>query len=162
MALRPLSKKPGISHEDAPSSEGGLGDGDEDSGTDELEKLESDVKQMAQEIMERRSTLSEQLKSTLALVLAAQRPLVPEFSDVGHPEAPNSGGSEQGILMRQKLSDVEDPETAKKVQLLKEKMSSNASVMPVVLKRMKDCIARIEKLDSHNVIIHPAFKRRKN
>ncbi|KAK4266833.1 hypothetical protein QN277_023702 [Acacia crassicarpa] len=162
MVLRPLPKKRGISHEDAPSSEGGLGDGDEDSGTDELEKLESDVKQMAQEVMERRSTLSEQLKSTLASVLAAQRPLVPEFSDIGHPEAPDSGGSEQGILMRQKLSDVEDPETAKKRQLLKEKMSSNARVMPVVLKRMKDCIARIEKLDSHNAIIHPAFKRRKN
>ncbi|KAK4263061.1 hypothetical protein QN277_028537 [Acacia crassicarpa] len=63
----------------------------EDSGIDELEKLESNVKQMAQEVMERLSTLSKQLKSTLTSVLAAQRPLVLEFSDIGHPEAPNSG-----------------------------------------------------------------------
>ncbi|KAK4263057.1 hypothetical protein QN277_028533 [Acacia crassicarpa] len=62
----------------------------EDSGTDELEKLESNVKQMAQEVMERLSTLSKQIKSTLTSVLAAQRPLVLEFSDIGHPEAPNS------------------------------------------------------------------------
>ncbi|XP_028769207.1 uncharacterized protein LOC114726698 [Neltuma alba] len=117
---------------------------------------------MAQEIMERRSTLPEQFKSTLASVLAAQRPLVPEFSDIGQPEAPNSVASEQDILFRQKLSDVGDPETAKKVQLLKEKISSNACIMPVVLKRMKDCMARIEKLDSCNVIIHPAFKGKKN
>ncbi|XP_054783835.1 uncharacterized protein LOC129290836 [Prosopis cineraria] len=159
MPLPLLPKKRGISHEDALSSEGGPAD--DDSCPDESEKLEFDVEQMAQEIMERRSTLPEQLKSTLASVLASQRPLVPEFSDIGQPEAPKSGASEQDILMRQKLSDVENPETAKKVQLLKQKISSNACVMPVVLKRMKECIARIEKLDSYNVIIHPAFKRKK-
>ena len=89
MSLQLLPKKRGISHEDAPTSV--CGPGDEDSCPDELEKLEADVKQMAQYIMERRSTLPGQLKSTLASVLAAQRPLVTEFSDIGQPEAPNSG-----------------------------------------------------------------------
>ncbi|XP_059457625.1 uncharacterized protein LOC132187352 isoform X2 [Corylus avellana] len=55
----------------------------------------------------------------------------------------------------------EDQEMAKKIQLLKDKMSSNASVMPNVLKRMKECISKIDKLDSNNGIIHPAFKRKK-
>jgi len=56
----------------------------------------------------------------------------------------------------------EDPETAKELKLLKEKISSNCSAMPIVLKRMKDCITRIEKFDSYkDAMIHPAFKRKK-
>lgn len=50
---------------------------------------------------------------------------------------------------------------AKKIQLLKDKISSNVSAMPIVLKRMKECISKIDKLDSNNGIIHPAFKRKK-
>lgn len=53
-------------------------------------------------------------------------------------------------------------ETAKKIQLLKDKISSNISMIPTVLKRMKDCISTIDNLDSCNVVIHPAFKRKKN
>lgn len=55
----------------------------------------------------------------------------------------------------------EEQKTAEKVSLLKTKISSNAAAMPTVLKRMKECIARIEELDSYNGIIHPAFKKKR-
>lgn len=51
-----------------------------------------------------------------------------------------------------------DHEMSDKIQLLKAKLSENASAMPIVLKRMQECISKIDKLDSENRIIHPAFK----
>ncbi|CAJ1817829.1 unnamed protein product [Sphenostylis stenocarpa] len=116
----------------------------------EVEKLESDLKQMAQKILEYRTTLPDQLSSALRSILDAHRPYLP------------SGASEQNMSREETSSASEDPETAKKLKLLNEKISSNCSVMPIVLKRMKDCIARIEKFDSCNdAMIHPAFKRKK-
>lgn len=56
----------------------------------------------------------------------------------------------------------EEKEYAEKIQLLKQKLSNNASAMPNVLKRMKDCISRIDKLDSYNGDVHPAFKRKRS
>ena len=54
-----------------------------------------------------------------------------------------------------------DKEVLEKIQSLKERISSNASAMPVVLKRMRECISKIDKLDSQNLTIHPAFKRKR-
>lgn len=52
-----------------------------------------------------------------------------------------------------------DQETAKKIQLLKAKIADNVSIMPLVMKRMKECISKIDQLDSqNNRVIHPAFK----
>ncbi|BAT83671.1 uncharacterized protein LOC124844461 [Vigna umbellata] len=116
----------------------------------EVEKLESDLKQMAQKILEYRTTLPDQLSSTLRSILDAHRPYLP------------LGASEQNMSREETSSAPEDPETAKKLKLLNEKISSNCSAMPIVLKRMKDCITRIEKFDSYkDSMIHPAFKRKK-
>lgn len=46
---------------------------------DDLEKLESDVKQTAQKILEYRATLPDHLKSTFASILSSQRPVLPGF-----------------------------------------------------------------------------------
>ncbi|KAG4922408.1 hypothetical protein JHK82_051378 [Glycine max] len=116
----------------------------------ELERLESDLKQMAHRILDYRTKLPDQLNATLRSILDAQRPFL------------SPGTSEQNISREESSSAPEDPETAKKLKLLNEKISSNCSAMPIVLKRMKDCIARIEKFDSYNdSMIHPAFKRKK-
>lgn len=48
---------------------------------------------------------------------------------------------------------------AEKVQLLQQKITSNASAIPIVLNRMKEGMAKIDKLQSSNKAIHPAFKR---
>lgn len=72
-----------------------------------------------------------------------------------------TGALEHDDLIGEKGAKFKDPENAEKVQLLKQKISSNASAMQIVLKRLNDCIARFDMLESSNVIIHPAFKRRK-
>lgn len=74
------------------------------------------------------------------------------FADTGRPDEMGSSS----------VQAEEDKEYAEKIQLLKQKLSSNASVMPRVLKRMKDCISRIDKLDSCSGVIHPAFKRKRS
>ncbi|KAF7139449.1 hypothetical protein RHSIM_Rhsim07G0016100 [Rhododendron simsii] len=55
----------------------------------------------------------------------------------------------------------EDHDTAEKTRLLKQKISSNASALPVLLKRMKECISRIESREPCNEFIPPVFKRKK-
>lgn len=74
------------------------------------------------------------------------------FTDTGRPVE----------LATSSIQTDEDKEYAEKVQLLKQKLSSNASSMPNVLKRMKECISRIDKLDSCDGVIHPAFKRKRS
>ncbi|GMH21712.1 hypothetical protein Nepgr_023554 [Nepenthes gracilis] len=132
---------------------------------DDLRRLEEEVKEMAQKLMHYRSTLSNHLKSTLTSILAAQRQELPLFDDGSEPEPskdPNSGShgdsGEEGMSM----ADDKDHEIANKIQLLKDKISSNVSAMPIVLKRMNECISRIDKLNSCNGTIHPAFKRKKS
>lgn len=65
--------------------------------------------------------------------------------------------SEEGVVAL-----VEDDVAhTEKIETIKQKISSNDSAMLLVVKRMKDCMSRIEKLDSFNKgIIHPAFKTR--
>ncbi|KAA8520627.1 hypothetical protein F0562_014883 [Nyssa sinensis] len=137
----------------------------DESELEELEKLEADVKQMAQKILEYRATLPDQLKNTLASILASQRPVVathledwsePGISGDPDPDAAGLAESGKGTSLAK-----EDQDTAEKTQLLKQKISSNVSAMPVVLKRMKECMSRIDKLDSCNGFIHPAFKRKR-
>ncbi|KAK7261033.1 hypothetical protein RIF29_27336 [Crotalaria pallida] len=114
----------------------------------DLETLESDSNQMAQKLLEYRATLPDHLNNTLVSLLAAHRPRLVPFH------------AEQNIFRGDSSSASEDPHIAKKVKLLNEKISSNCSAMPIVLKNMKECIAKINKLDSYNEIIHPAFRRK--
>uniref|UniRef100_A0A2P2NHC5 Uncharacterized protein n=1 Tax=Rhizophora mucronata TaxID=61149 RepID=A0A2P2NHC5_RHIMU len=128
----------------------------------ELEKLESEVKQMAKKIMEYRATLPDHFKTLLASLLSSQRPVFLHSQsglDAG-PSGESNPGSEGQIEFSRQVP-AEDPKTAKRVSLLKEKISSNISAVPVVLQRMKECISRIDNLDADNGIIHPAFKRKR-
>ncbi|XVE77133.1 hypothetical protein DITRI_Ditri13aG0037400 [Diplodiscus trichospermus] len=121
-----------------------------------LEELEAEVKKMAEKILEYRSTIPDQLKTTLGSILSTQRPNLPGID----------GGSEPGPS-GERNADSEDmeldkePRIEEKIGLVKEKISSNISAMPVVVKRMKECISKIEKLESCNGRIPPAFKKRK-
>jgi len=50
-----------------------------------LEQLETQVKQMAKKILEYRATLPDQLKTTLALLLSSQRPILPDCDSGSNP-----------------------------------------------------------------------------
>lgn len=58
---------------------------------EEVEKLEADVKEMAHKILEYRATLPDQLRTTLASALAAQRPVSPDGLGLAPSGAPNTG-----------------------------------------------------------------------
>lgn len=137
---------------------------EEEEEVEKLEKLETEVKQMAKKILEYRTTLPDQLKTTVASLLSSQRPVLRHFDSGSDPGPsgelnPDSGG--QDTSSRAALLTEEDRKTAEKTHLLKEKISSNVSAMPVVLKRMEDCISKIDKLYSYNGSIHPAFKKKR-
>ncbi|XP_015064576.1 uncharacterized protein LOC107009743 [Solanum pennellii] len=125
----------------------------------ELEEIEEEVNQMAERIAEYRGTISVQLKTTVSSILTAQRPVLGTRFDDGSESQSGSSGDLS--------SDVEGPIESgniageeQKVELLKQKISENASAIPVVLTRMKECMKRIDKLQSCNGVIHPAFKRK--
>ncbi|XP_073038587.1 uncharacterized protein [Primulina eburnea] len=129
---------------------------------DEVLKLEEEVERMAEKVLDCRTSLPYQLTSTLASLLSSQRPIVPdpEFgtdSEVGVSQGvarPGESGSVT-LLIR------EDRGEEEKIQLLKQKISTNASKMQTVIQRMKEYMARIDKLESPNDVIHPAFKRKR-
>ncbi|KAM7261148.1 hypothetical protein ACFE04_026623 [Oxalis oulophora] len=125
--------------------------GPESEPEEDLEMVESEVKQMAVKILEYRDTLPDQLKTSFTSLLSSQRPLTYPHQDSGEPAETSRGAA---------ITDKEQ-KTNEKISLLKAKISSNISAMPVVLKRMKECISRIDKLDSYDGIIHPAFKKKR-
>ncbi|KAL4353455.1 hypothetical protein GQ457_06G032080 [Hibiscus cannabinus] len=119
---------------------------------EDLEEVESDVKKMAEKILEYRSTIPKQLHATLASVLSSQRP---DFSDVG--SEPGSSGELNPDSEETEL----EQRRKEKAGVVKEKISSNISAMPVIVNRMKECISRMGELNSGNGVIHTAFKKRK-
>ncbi|GAB4844481.1 hypothetical protein Ancab_037859 [Ancistrocladus abbreviatus] len=60
-------------------------DAGEEEGEDSLQKLEEGVKGMTEKLTHYRSTFPDQLKSTVASVVAAQRPELPIFDDGSEP-----------------------------------------------------------------------------
>ncbi|OAY49178.1 uncharacterized protein LOC110614762 [Manihot esculenta] len=129
---------------------------------EELEKLESEAKEMAKRILEYRTTLPDQLKANLASILSAQRLVLPVMdagSDFGPFDQCTPGLGEHVKANDSALLTEGDQKIAEKVRLLKDKISSNISAMPIVLKRMKECMSKIENLDSYDGIIHPVFKK---
>ncbi|KAJ4981154.1 hypothetical protein NE237_031991 [Protea cynaroides] len=93
----------------------------------ELEdNLEVEVKQMAQRILHYRKTLPDGFKKTIASVIAAQRPLLPNLDATAQPSVtgdsvPDAGEhieSSKGALVAE-----EDPEIKEKIRLLKLKIS---------------------------------------
>lgn len=129
----------------------------------ETAKLEEEVIRMAKKVEEYRSTLPDQLKSSLSSVLSSQRPafsLLDNLSQPGPSCAHSGAGPSQGNSSTELEADGE--KTPDEVQLLRDKISSNISAIPKVLKRMNECISRIDKLVSSNETIHPAFKRKKS
>ncbi|PON92071.1 hypothetical protein TorRG33x02_121430 [Trema orientale] len=108
----------------------------------ELEKLESEVKEMSEKILQYRASLPDKLKDTFVSLLAAQRPILPEGSEPGTSGDPNPDAGR----VTSNIHGDEDQETIEKIRLLKDKISSNASSMPVVLKRMRESGAYSEAM----------------
>ncbi|KAL9260656.1 hypothetical protein AKJ16_DCAP15797 [Drosera capensis] len=141
-------------------------------GEPELEELEEEVKEMTQKLRHYRSTLPSQFSDTAASILAAQRPLL-GFLDLDsgpgsneHKKGEFHADSNEGIPgtagpnAATDVSAAEDGEITDELHELTEKISRNVLAIPILLKRLHECISRIDKL-GHPDEIHPAFKRKK-
>ncbi|XP_070026310.1 uncharacterized protein LOC107769599 [Nicotiana tabacum] len=140
----------------------------EEAGTlvEEVELLEEEVKQKAERIAEYRGRILAQLETKLSSIFAAQRPVLETRFDDGSvfQSGPSSDpcSSDVGGPTNIAMLAGEDRKEAEKIQLLKKKNLESASAIPVALNRMKDCMARIDKLQSCNGVIHPTFKRKRS
>ncbi|KAL1199991.1 hypothetical protein V5N11_007200 [Cardamine amara subsp. amara] len=127
----------------------------------DLDKLELDVRQMAQKISEYRQTLPDNLRNTLDSVLSPYIPVFPNFDSGSDPLPPSRLPIPETQVVPVVLG-AEEQESGEKMMQFKERMSRNAVNIPKVVKRMRECIESIDKLDSLEVVtMHPAFRRRR-
>ncbi|CAI9764846.1 unnamed protein product [Fraxinus pennsylvanica] len=107
---------------------------EEDYEEEEVLKLEEEVEQIAQKVLEYRTTLPDQLNSTLASLLSSQRPIITpsSLSENGSEPGPESeAGHNSGVPVESNIMASlvgEDQEEAEKIQLLKQKISRNEQV----------------------------------
>ncbi|KAL3743514.1 hypothetical protein ACJRO7_018755 [Eucalyptus globulus] len=122
-----------------------------DASEEEIERLDSDVSEMAEKILHYRASLPDQLKQALDLLKSAER------FDLAGPPPGTSADSDRGAGGMMAVVE-RDAEMLKKVQLLREKTAANASMVPILLKRMKDCISLIDNLSTqeHSTIRIPS------
>ncbi|KAL0712319.1 hypothetical protein Bca4012_019297 [Brassica carinata] len=127
----------------------------------ELEKLESEVREMAKKIGEYRKTLPDHLRNTLDSALSSShRPNTASGSD------PLPSSYERLTIAPETQAPLrlgtEEQDCEQKMIQLKDIVSRNAANMPKVVKRVRECIDTIHKLDSlDGRTIHPAFTRRR-
>ncbi|XP_020679401.1 uncharacterized protein LOC110097384 [Dendrobium catenatum] len=142
---------------------------DEDEDEMQIEALEREVKEMAQKIVDFRSSIPERLgdivssaslallRPKLSLVLASAA-----SQNTGSESRPHSviDGPQTELPGDSPLTEAGEREHEKLVYLRKKAMS-NIATAPVILKRVNECLARINKIERNNVNIPSSFKRRK-
>ncbi|KAK9742970.1 hypothetical protein RND81_03G208500 [Saponaria officinalis] len=124
---------------------------------DEEEKLVvEEVTKMADIVMEYRSTLPHHLNSTLSSLFVSLRSSLSLSSDLDFflGEESCSGNSNR------ESAAANGETTTADVKLINEKICCNISALPKVLKRMNECISRIDRFVSPDEIVHPTFKRK--
>ncbi|XP_010907897.2 uncharacterized protein [Elaeis guineensis] len=123
---------------------------------------------MARRILNFRRTIPEGLVEAFSSRLVAQRPLLPP--QLGASSSPSQAlvGADSGADVRAESELNEgtclaeaDRAMLEKFHIFKAKTASNVAAMPIILKRLNECIARIDKLDQYNVNIHSVFRRKR-
>ncbi|KAL2460696.1 hypothetical protein Adt_44116 [Abeliophyllum distichum] len=134
---------------------------------EEVLKLEEEVEQIAQKVVQYRTSLPEELASLLAFQRPTTHPGDGRSKTKAHPAPGQESESGRSLGTGRHLESGNTAslvgvvqEEAERIQFLKQKISSNTSIMPIVLNRIQGYMARMDKLESLNGIIHPAFKRK--
>ncbi|CAA6655583.1 unnamed protein product [Spirodela intermedia] len=131
----------------------------------EIRDLEAEVNEMAERIQRSRRTVPGRLAEALSAQLAAQRPRIPSEGAVGLQD-----NSSQNETSGEAESDTgassfpeSDQEMQERLQTLRSKLRSNIDATPEILKRIKGCMERLNRIDQSSGAINPVFqKRRKN
>ncbi|ONK71854.1 uncharacterized protein A4U43_C04F13070 [Asparagus officinalis] len=150
-------------------------DGEEDDEDErDLEELEREVKEMAEKILECRRTMPGRIFEALSSHLVAQRPLIPDLgftsssssisgrdTEAGTSRGPSRELRENDELIQGASLVEADAGMLEKLQTFRDKTASNVAQLPVILKRMNECIARLDRIDKYDVNLHSAFKRKR-
>ncbi|KAJ3706761.1 hypothetical protein LUZ61_010466 [Rhynchospora tenuis] len=115
----------------------------------EIEKLKSELYEMAQKIIDYRKTVPDLLAKALKSNLAAQRPVDPSSLEVAASIEINK--TEEGLFS-------EDEGIKEKLCVLREKSERNLAAIPNQLKRLKECVEKITEIEQFSVNVHPIFK----
>ncbi|CAG7881873.1 unnamed protein product [Brassica rapa] len=127
----------------------------------ELEKMEWEVREMAKKIREYRKTLPDNLRNTLDSALSSSHSFFPSISS-GLAVISYLYTISSTNLLCLFYAGTQDQDCEQKMIQLKETVSRNAANMPKVIKRVRECVERIHRLDSlDGRTIHPAFTRRR-
>ncbi|KAK8951507.1 hypothetical protein KSP39_PZI004878 [Platanthera zijinensis] len=121
----------------------------------QLEDFEREVKEMAQKIIDLRRSIPERLGDVASsTILSSLRPKLPPAlgSIATHPAGADSSSHPV---------DETGGRDLEKLNVFREKAMSTIASAPAILKRVSECLARINKIKQCNVDIHSAFKRRK-
>ncbi|XP_078163493.1 uncharacterized protein LOC144558526 [Carex rostrata] len=123
----------------------------------EMEKLQSELKEIARRVIDYRKTVPDLLAQALSSKLAAHRPIHPPmpssavfFAEVDLTKEEEEEEEEAKVEVDDKIKD--------KLRLFREKSEKNMAAIPHKLKRLKECIHKIDNIRQINVNVHPVFK----
>ncbi|KAF3340252.1 hypothetical protein FCM35_KLT16023 [Carex littledalei] len=117
----------------------------------EIEKLQSELNKIARRVIDYRKTVPDLLAKALRSKLAAQRPIDPPMVEV-------TTSSAEVHLTKEGLLPEVDEKIKEKLRIFREKSEKNMAAIPDKLKRLKDCIEKIDNIRQINVNVHPVFK----
>ncbi|KAL5216730.1 hypothetical protein ABZP36_008131 [Zizania latifolia] len=128
----------------------------EDEGTEDLEELESEMDGLGRRLLEYRRDAATRLLDAAASRLTSLRPPARlELCDAVTNVCIAEVATGQTVAATP-LAEA-DKEKLEKLKIFKGKTEASVAAMPMVLKRMNESIARIEKLEHLNVNIHTVF-----
>ncbi|URE05730.1 hypothetical protein MUK42_21191 [Musa troglodytarum] len=126
----------------------------------DIQELEREVSEMGRRILDARRSIPDRLLEALSSSLLTQRPVLPPQALIGTDagttelQAPSSESNWGNVLANA------DQRLLEKLLVLRAKTETNISTMPVILKRINDCIVKIEELEKCHVNVHPVFNKK--
>ncbi|CAL9100936.1 unnamed protein product [Musa acuminata var. zebrina] len=141
--------------------EAGVVENEEEDENRDIQELEREVSEMGSRILDARRSIPDRLLEALSSRLLTQRPVLPpqaligaDAGTTGELQAPSSESNGGNMLANV------DQRLLEKLLVLRAKTESNISAVPVILKRINDCIVKIEELEKCHVDVHPVFNRK--
>ncbi|KAI5011576.1 uncharacterized protein LOC123427533 [Hordeum vulgare subsp. vulgare] len=121
---------------------------DEAAGEEDIEELEREVADLGRRILERRRDAAVRYTKAVATRLLGLRP--PACVEI--PSEAQAAAETLHVEAEQNRIE--------KVKTLKLKTEANIAALPKVVEQIKECVARMDKLERLNLSTHPVYERK--